>query len=93
MRVFILFNDDVGGFFPEKPIEAVFNSLEKAEAYAAAMGWGDGEIEEWEVEWKKRKNESGVRNCEQWRCRIVGPRGTGHANNKTLIGKKNNDDT
>lgn len=50
MKIYILFNVDIDGFYRSQTIEAVFNTLEDAEEYAAVMGWGDGEIEEWEVE-------------------------------------------
>ena len=49
MKVYILFDVDVEGFYRSQTVEAVFKSFEEAEAYAAKMEWGDPEIEEWEV--------------------------------------------
>ena len=53
MKVYIVFDVEFeSGFdcyWARRTVEAVFQSRKEAEAYAAAMEWGDGEVEEWEV--------------------------------------------
>lgn len=52
-KVYIVFDVEFEGgndcYFTNRKVEAVFQSREEAEAYAVAMDWGDGEVEEWEV--------------------------------------------
>ncbi len=53
MKVYIVFDVEYeSGYdyrFNIRTVKGVFQSREEAEAYAAAMDWGDGEVEEWEV--------------------------------------------
>ncbi len=53
MKVYIVFDIEFETgcdcYFTSRKVEAVFSSREDAEAYAAWMDWGDGEVEEWEV--------------------------------------------
>lgn len=45
MKVYIVFDVES---WPWR-VEEIFQSRKEAEAYAAAMEWSDGEVEEWEV--------------------------------------------
>ena len=53
MKVYIVidveFESGYDYYCTNRKVEAVFSSREDAEAYAAWMDWGDGEVEEWEV--------------------------------------------
>lgn len=53
MKVYIVFDVEYeSGYdyrFNIRTVKGVFQSREEAEAFAKTLGWGDGEVEEWEV--------------------------------------------